>query len=128
MTSKTGKRPARAAHTNDDPNGRPAETAGPDTRVDETLVDLAEDLGKLLGTAQSRMSTWLGERQQIATQLVQIRDTANAYLRDLTAGGATLAAAVERGRRAAPGTSTKEDETAAEEPPKTTARKGRGKP
>ncbi len=128
MTTKTGRRPARAARENDDPTERPAETAGSNARVEETLVDLAEDLGKLLGTAQSRMSTWLGERQQIATQLVQIRDTANAYLRDLTAGGATLAAAVERGRRGAPGASTKEDGTAAEEPPKTTARRGRGKP
>ncbi|MBA2259514.1 MAG: hypothetical protein H0W18_11500 [Acidobacteria bacterium] len=127
MTTKTGRRPARAARENDDPTERPAETAGSNARVEETLVDLAEDLGKLLGTAQHRMSTWLGERQQIATQLVQIRDTANAYLRDLTAGGATLADAV--GTRAARGAAAEDKGSATgEPPPKTTARGRRAKP
>ena len=95
--SKNSKRPGPTPRGDREPNARSAGTAGSNPPVEETLVDIAEDLGKLLGTAQNRMSSWLGERQQIATQLVQIRDTANAYLRELTAGGATLAAAVERG-------------------------------
>ena len=86
---------------------------------EDTLVDMAEDLGKLLGTAQNRMETWLGERQELTAKLIQIRDTANQYLRDLTAGGANIAAAIERGRRSTSNTST--EESAA--PPKTSARK-----
>ena len=127
--SKSARRPARAPREeHETTNASSGRASGSNAPVDETLVDLAEDLGKLLGTAQHRMSSWLGERQQIATQLVQIRDTANAYLRELTAGGATLAAAVERGRRSAPGPA-KDQRTAAPPPEgKTTTRKRRTKP
>ena len=82
-----------------------AEKSGPipvEQKVEDKLLDLAEDLGRLLGTAENRVTGWLGDRQAIATQLTRIRDTANTYLRELTAGGAALAAAVERGRRAGP--------------------------
>jgi hypothetical protein len=101
-------------------NTRPASAAAagsdtPNPRADETLVDLAEDLGRLLGTAERRMGTWLGERQELATKLVQIRDTANQYLRDLTAGGASLAAAIDRGRRSAPKTSPSNEDSAGTE-------------
>ena len=58
------------------------------------------------------MTTWVGERQEIATQLVQIRDTANAYLREITAGGATLAAAIERGRRTSKAATSEPTKTA----------------
>ena len=123
--SKSSKRPGPTPRGDREPNARTAGTAGSNPPVEETLVDIAEDLGKLLGTAQNRMSSWLGERQQIATQLVQIRDTANAYLRELTAGGATLAAAIERGRRAAPGGSTKRSIGERTEPPHPIRRPGR---
>ena len=127
--SKSSKRPGPTPREDREPNARSARAAGSNPPVDETLVDIAEDLGKLLGTAQNRMSSWLGERQQIATQLVQIRDTANAYLRELTAGGATLAAAIERGRRAAPGGSAKDQSaTAKRSEEKTTPPKRRAKP
>ena len=127
--SKSSKRPGPTPRGDREPNARSAGTAGSNPPVEETLVDIAEDLGKLLGTAQNRMSSWLGERQQIATQLVQIRDTANAYLRELTAGGATLAAAIERGRRAAPGGSSKNPATStAPSGGKTTPPRRRAKP
>jgi hypothetical protein len=47
----------------------------------------AEDLGRLLGTAQSRAQGWLGQRQTIARQLEQIRDTATGLLSQLAGGG-----------------------------------------
>ena len=52
----------------------------------------AEDLGRLLGSAQSRAQGWLGQRQMIARQLEQIRDTAAGLLTQLAGGGG-------RGRR-----------------------------
>jgi hypothetical protein len=71
----------------------------PAVRGEDRLVDFAEDLGRLLGTAQSKASTWLNQRQEITTQLTQIRDAANEYLQELSGRGATLAAAVSRGRK-----------------------------
>jgi hypothetical protein len=52
--------------------------------VRDALGDFAGDLGKLLGTAQAKASSWLDQRKAIATQLLQIRDTANHYLEQLT--------------------------------------------
>src|SRR5687767_8454244 len=71
--------------------------ARPTTRLDE----FAEDLGKLLGTAQSKAEGWLNQRQSIAKQLTGIRDTAQDLLQQLTGGGARMAAAVRRGRKKA---------------------------
>src|SRR4051794_11518412 len=39
----------------------------------DVLGDFAEDLGKLLGTAQAKASSWLDQRKVIADQLAQIR-------------------------------------------------------
>jgi hypothetical protein len=43
----------------------------------------AEDLGRLLGTAQVKAQDWLGQRKAIAEQLTQIRDAATRYLQQL---------------------------------------------
>ena len=67
--------------------------------TEDKIGDFAEDLGKILGTAQSKASAWLDQRKSIAEQLTQIRDTANQYLQQLT--GVT-AAAVTRARRGRP--------------------------
>jgi hypothetical protein len=69
---------------------------------EDTLADFAEDLGRLLGTAQSKATAWLDQRKSIADQLTQIRDTANRYLQDLAGAGANMSAAVNRGRRGRP--------------------------
>src|SRR5262245_38956998 len=58
------------------------------------IEGFAEDLGRLLGTAQSKAEGWLGQRHLIAKQLEQIRDTASGLLSQLTGG-------VRAGRRAA---------------------------
>lgn len=44
----------------------------------------AEDLGRLLGTAQAKAQGWIGQRHTIAKQLQQIRDTAAGLLSELT--------------------------------------------
>jgi hypothetical protein len=43
----------------------------------------AEDLGRLLGTAQSKAQNWLGQRQEIVKHLTAVRDTASKLLADL---------------------------------------------
>jgi len=45
--------------------------------------EFAEDLGKLLGTAQVKAQGWLGQRTQIAKALEDVRDTASRLLADL---------------------------------------------
>ena len=49
-----------------------------------TMVDFAEDLGRLLGSAQAKASSWLNQRKNVIDELTQLRDTANQLLRDLT--------------------------------------------
>lgn len=72
--------------------------AQPGQTVEQKIIGFAEDLGQFLGTTQAKAEAWLQQRQTIAEQLTQVRDTANQLLQQLTEGGATLAAAVRRGR------------------------------
>jgi hypothetical protein len=41
--------------------------------AEQVLLDVAEDFGRLLGTAQVKANQWL-ERERFTTQLVEIRD------------------------------------------------------
>jgi hypothetical protein len=61
------------------------------------IEGFAEDLGRLLGTAQAKAQGWLGQRQHVAKQLEEIRDTAASLLTQL--GEATFR---RRGRRPGP--------------------------
>jgi hypothetical protein len=70
-----------------------------DARASKTMVDFAEDLGRLLGTAQAKASNWMNQRKNVIDELTQLRDTANQLLRDLTGGTAPTAATRSRGRR-----------------------------
>jgi hypothetical protein len=63
------------------------------------MMDFAEDLGAILGTAEKKATEWLSQRQAVAEQLTKIRDTANQLLSRLTNTTAEVASAVERGRR-----------------------------
>ena len=65
--------------------------------VDKAIETFAEDLGSILGTTRAKAENWLGQRQSVAKQLEQIRDTASELLNQLTGTGARLAAAVGRG-------------------------------
>jgi hypothetical protein len=48
------------------------------------IEGFAEDLGRLLGAARAKAEGWLGQRQNVAKQLEQIRDTAAGLLNQLT--------------------------------------------
>jgi hypothetical protein len=50
------------------------------------LEDFAEDLGRLLGSTKAKAEGWLGQRQNVAKQLEQIRDTASDLLNQLSGG------------------------------------------
>src|SRR3982751_904770 len=67
----------RRSKTTDDTTGSSLET---------TVVNFAEDLGRILGTAQRKAEDWMNQRQAITEQLTQIRDTATKYLSQLTGG------------------------------------------
>ena len=63
------------------------ENAAPKSTVRGTssrMEGFAEDLGRLLGTARAKAESWLGQRQNAAKQLEQIRDTATGLLNQLT--------------------------------------------
>ena len=54
--------------------------------VQSKIGDFAEDLGRLLGSAERRATEWLDQRQTVATQLTAIRDKATALLTQLGRG------------------------------------------
>jgi hypothetical protein len=80
------------AKTSDD---REAKAGG----FDQKVMDFAEDLGTLLGTAEKKATEWMSQRQSIEAQLIQIRDTASLLLKKIAAGGTEVAEAVKRGRQ-----------------------------
>ena len=55
--------------------------------AEEKLVDFAEDLGRMLGTAQRKADEWLGQRATLTKRLMELRDTATGMLTRLQAGG-----------------------------------------
>jgi hypothetical protein len=63
--------------------------------TDSKLEDFAEELGRLLGTAEGKARTWLSQRQQIAKTLEGIRDTASNLLSEL---GTQASRVARRGR------------------------------
>jgi hypothetical protein len=67
--------------------------------IEQKALDFAEDLGRLLGTAQAKAQNWLGQRQAIADQLTAIRDTAQKYLTDLTGSSANVVAVLKAARK-----------------------------
>lgn len=65
--------------------------------VDQRIVDFAEELGGLLGRAQEKAQSWLSQRDQVATTLASIRDTATRLLEDISTSAAEAGAAATRG-------------------------------
>jgi hypothetical protein len=70
--------------------------------TDSKIEDFAEELGRLLGTAEAKAKGWLGQREQIAKTLAGIRDTANGLLSQLGEQATGVARALARGRRGRP--------------------------
>jgi hypothetical protein len=72
-------------------------------KLDDTILDWAEELGRVLGTAESKAKGWLQQRQDVTKSLEQIRDTANGLLREMAGSDAALALiprpGVESGKR-----------------------------
>jgi hypothetical protein len=58
------------------------------TAAENKAEAFAEDLGRLLGTAERKASEWLNQRTSVAAQLAKIRDTAAAMLEQLGEGRA----------------------------------------
>lgn len=51
--------------------------------AESKLEDFAEDLGRLLGQAQNKAQSWLGQRNAIARHLTDVRDSATRLLAQL---------------------------------------------
>lgn len=51
-----------------------------ETAAQETLNTFAEDLGTILGTTRKKAETWLSQRERIAKELVDVRDSVNELL------------------------------------------------
>jgi hypothetical protein len=111
MTKKT----RRVSQTEPAPAGVTAVSA-----AEERLEGFAEDLGKLLGQAQNKAESWLGQRKAIADHLVGVRDTATRLLAQLG-----IVEAPRRGRK--PGTGGRR-QSAAEGSTATRAASRRGRP
>jgi hypothetical protein len=98
------------------------QSARQDTTASRAVVDFAEDLGRLLGTARAKASNWLNQRQNVIDELTELRDTANQLLNDLV-GGATPRGRAQRGTtRGRPVTA---ERAAAQAAAPSSARKGR---
>jgi ParB-like chromosome segregation protein Spo0J len=65
------------------------------TGTEHKIEAFAEDLGRLLGSAQAKARGWLGQRKEIVKHLSDIRDTATKLLSDL---GHEAGRVVRRGR------------------------------
>ena len=88
----------RASSVQQEGTGGERQAAG---EMESRKIDFAEDLGTMLGSARQKASTWLQQRSNLTEQLTKIRDTANDMLSQLSGSGASMAAAVRRGRRGA---------------------------
>lgn len=67
----------------------------------DAIIDWAEDLGKLLGTAEVRAKGWLQQRQDVAETLKKIRATADRLLTELEGTAHRAAVSVQARQPAA---------------------------
>ena len=51
--------------------------------LEDTALSFAEDLGRLLGTAERKANEWISQRKTVVTQLTELRDKANVLLERL---------------------------------------------
>ena len=93
--------------------------------TDSKIEDFAEELGRLLGTAEAKAKGWLSQREQISKTLAGIRDTANGLLSQLGEQASGVARAVARGRRGRPPGSKNKPGPGT---PRGTAKRGPGRP
>lgn len=68
-------------------------------KTDEAIANFAEELGEVLGNAEAKAKSWLGQRGQIVKTLEALRDKTNSLLVELGHQAENVGAAVSRGRR-----------------------------
>jgi len=73
--------------------------------AESKLEEFAEDLGRLLGSAQAKAEGWIGQRNAITDELTQIRDAAQNWIAELSGGGTE--AGVQRRGPGRPASSSK---------------------
>lgn len=74
--------------------------------TEKRVLDFAEDLGRMLGTAERKANEWLSQRKAVTTQLTQLRDKATQLLQSLGDAPPPWAAPKRRPGRPAGGTGT----------------------
>jgi hypothetical protein len=67
--------------------------------LEDAALGFAEDLGRLLGTAERKANEWMAQRKQVVAHLTELRNRANTLLDRL--GGEALGGQA-RGRRGRP--------------------------
>jgi hypothetical protein len=100
----------RAAADIDPSHELPGHVAG---STEQVLMDFAEDLGTLLGTAEKKAHAWLDQRATITEQLTQLRNKADELLHKLGGSGGHLPGPFGKRRGRPPGSANRavEDET-----------------
>jgi hypothetical protein len=66
------------------------------------IVDVAETLGTILGTAEAQLTSWMGQRDKVVKDLLAIREKATSLLAQAGHQVQDVAAAIQRGRRGRP--------------------------
>ena len=51
--------------------------------AEKKVLDFAEDLGRMLGTAERKANEWLSQRKAVTAQLTQLRDKATQLLQSI---------------------------------------------
>lgn len=70
------------------------------TKEPTAIEEVVQDLGKMLGDAQRKAEDWMANRQSVAKELSDIRDTAARLISQLVGNGAAATKAARRGRPA----------------------------
>jgi hypothetical protein len=78
--------------------------------TEHKIEEFAEDLGRLLGSAQNKAKSWLGQREAIVKHLTEVQNTASKLLSDLGHQASSAATAVTGKRRGRPAGSKNRDE------------------
>ena len=66
------------------------------TPITDNVMDWAEDLGRLLGTAETKAKGWIDQRKAVSQQLEGIRDTASRLLEQISGSSVAALALIPR--------------------------------
>lgn len=77
------------------------QTTPNDSNVEQRVVALAEQLGRVVGTVQAKTEGWL-DRQKLTEQITHVRDSASDLLKHLSRGNSESPAPPKRAKAADP--------------------------